>query len=149
MEKAMFEGKVVKTIDLTPRWVDIVHYLAHAYVGGSIIAGEELKRLASFADNEIEAKKKAALIICDRCKQEIQVNGTAWGNCPDCGDNICEKCADGFDEDGICQKCNAKKGSRMADPAPDNAKDNEYQIYVKCARDLGWEIKTYDEWLNT
>lgn len=27
--------------------------------------------------------------------------------------------------------------------------DNEYQIYVACAESLGWEIKTYDEWLNS
>ena len=25
--------------------------------------------------------------------------------------------------------------------------DNEYQIYRKCAEDLGWIVKTYDEWL--
>ena len=26
--------------------------------------------------------------------------------------------------------------------------DSEYQIYVAAANDLGWEVKTYDEWLN-
>jgi hypothetical protein len=25
--------------------------------------------------------------------------------------------------------------------------DAEYQIYVDCATDLGWKIKTYEEWL--
>jgi hypothetical protein len=25
--------------------------------------------------------------------------------------------------------------------------DQEYQIYVSCAKDLGWQIKSYDEWL--
>jgi len=25
--------------------------------------------------------------------------------------------------------------------------EDEYDIYVQCARDLGWEIKTYQEWL--
>ena len=25
--------------------------------------------------------------------------------------------------------------------------DQEYQIYVACAEDLGWDVKTYDEWL--
>lgn len=27
--------------------------------------------------------------------------------------------------------------------------DSEYQIYVACAEDLGWTVKTYDEWLNS
>ena len=25
----------------------------------------------------------------------------------------------------------------------------EYEIYVTCATSLGWEIKTFDEWLNS
>ena len=25
----------------------------------------------------------------------------------------------------------------------------EYEIYVQCATDLGWPIKTFDEWLNS
>jgi len=29
------------------------------------------------------------------------------------------------------------------------ANSDEYQIYVECARSLGWEIKSYDEWLNS
>lgn len=24
-----------------------------------------------------------------------------------------------------------------------------YQIYVDCATDLGWTIKTFEEWLNS
>lgn len=27
--------------------------------------------------------------------------------------------------------------------------DNEYQIYASNAKDLGWEVKTYEEWLNS
>lgn len=27
--------------------------------------------------------------------------------------------------------------------------DAEYQIYVECATDLGWPIKTYDEWVSS
>lgn len=27
--------------------------------------------------------------------------------------------------------------------------DSEYQIYVACAESLGWEIKSYKEWLNS
>jgi len=27
--------------------------------------------------------------------------------------------------------------------------DSEYQIYCAAAESLGWEIKTYDEWLNS
>lgn len=27
--------------------------------------------------------------------------------------------------------------------------DAEYQIYVAAAEDLGWTIKTYEEWLNS
>jgi hypothetical protein len=26
---------------------------------------------------------------------------------------------------------------------------SRYQIYVACARDLGWPIKTFEEWLNS
>lgn len=26
---------------------------------------------------------------------------------------------------------------------------SEYAIYVDCAKSLGWNIKTYDEWLNS
>jgi hypothetical protein len=25
---------------------------------------------------------------------------------------------------------------------------DEYAIYVVCAKDLGWKIKTYEEWLR-
>ena len=25
----------------------------------------------------------------------------------------------------------------------------EYEIYVTCAKSLGWPIKTFDEWLNS
>jgi hypothetical protein len=27
--------------------------------------------------------------------------------------------------------------------------EQEYRIYVDCARDLGWPIKSFDEWLNS
>jgi len=27
--------------------------------------------------------------------------------------------------------------------------DAEYQIYVACAGDLGWPIKSYDEWVSS
>jgi len=27
--------------------------------------------------------------------------------------------------------------------------DAEYEIYVAAAESLGWQIKTYDEWLNS
>jgi hypothetical protein len=27
--------------------------------------------------------------------------------------------------------------------------DQEYEIYRACAQDMGWKIKTYDEWLNS
>jgi hypothetical protein len=26
---------------------------------------------------------------------------------------------------------------------------DRYEIYVRCAKDLGWPIKTFDEWLNS
>ena len=26
---------------------------------------------------------------------------------------------------------------------------DEYQIYVECAKSLGWEIKTYEEWMKS
>lgn len=27
--------------------------------------------------------------------------------------------------------------------------DSEYQIYLAAAESLGWQVKTYDEWLNS
>ena len=27
--------------------------------------------------------------------------------------------------------------------------DDEYQIYVAAAKDLGWDIKSYNEWLRS
>lgn len=27
--------------------------------------------------------------------------------------------------------------------------EQRYAIYVQCAKDLGWPIKTFDEWLNS
>lgn len=27
--------------------------------------------------------------------------------------------------------------------------DAEYEIYKSCAESLGWEVKTYEEWLNS
>jgi hypothetical protein len=27
--------------------------------------------------------------------------------------------------------------------------EDEYEIYAKAAKDLGWEVKTIDEWLNS
>lgn len=26
---------------------------------------------------------------------------------------------------------------------------DRYDIYVRCATDLGWPVKTFDEWLNS
>lgn len=42
---------------------------------------------------------------CDRCGVDI----TDWpwksGNCTNCGDNLCEVCAGGFNDDGECAQC--------------------------------------------
>ena len=27
--------------------------------------------------------------------------------------------------------------------------DAEYQIYCDCAKDLGWKVKSYEEWLKS
>jgi hypothetical protein len=27
--------------------------------------------------------------------------------------------------------------------------EDEYEIYVENARSLGWEVRTFDEWLNS
>jgi len=27
--------------------------------------------------------------------------------------------------------------------------EQRYKIYVDCARDLGWPVKTFDKWLNS
>jgi len=27
--------------------------------------------------------------------------------------------------------------------------EDRYAIYVRCATDLGWQIKTFEEWLNS
>lgn len=29
------------------------------------------------------------------------------------------------------------------------SEQDRYDIYVQCATDLGWPIKTFDEWLNS
>lgn len=26
---------------------------------------------------------------------------------------------------------------------------DRYNVYVQCATDLGWTVKTFDEWLNS
>jgi hypothetical protein len=26
---------------------------------------------------------------------------------------------------------------------------DRYNVYVQCATDLGWPVKSYDEWLNS
>ena len=26
---------------------------------------------------------------------------------------------------------------------------DRYEIYVRCATDLGWTVKSFDEWLNS
>jgi len=26
---------------------------------------------------------------------------------------------------------------------------DRYEIYVRCAEDLGWPVKTFEEWLNS
>ncbi len=28
-------------------------------------------------------------------------------------------------------------------------RDDRYAIYVRCATDLGWKVKTYEEWLRS
>ena len=48
------------------------------------------------------------MIICDRCGREC-VEGTAWGNCTECGDDICAACSAGFDEYGVCGECAEKE----------------------------------------
>ena len=35
---------------------------------------------------------------------------------------------------------------------PENAPQklwDRYQIYVRCAEDLGWQIKSFEDWLNS
>ena len=35
---------------------------------------------------------------------------------------------------------------------PDNAPSNlwdRYQIYIRCAKDLGWHLKSFDEWCRS
>jgi predicted amidophosphoribosyltransferase len=44
-------------------------------------------------------------MTCDRCKKEIDQLSSNWGNCTECGDNLCESCSGGFDAKGTCEKC--------------------------------------------
>ncbi|QXV74029.1 hypothetical protein [Rhizobium phage RHEph12] len=48
------EKKLVKTIDMTPKWVDILPVMLEAYESGSTVAREamreEFKRMAAAAD---------------------------------------------------------------------------------------------------
>jgi hypothetical protein len=43
--------------------------------------------------------------ICDRCGKEYNGLYDNGGNCTCCGDNLCEKCAGKWTEDGGCERC--------------------------------------------
>jgi len=48
---------------------------------------------------------------CDRCGRKMnsywEIDGEegVGGNCTDCGENLCAKCAGGWSEDGRCKRC--------------------------------------------
>lgn len=46
-------------------------------------------------------------ITCDRCSTVIDRHSN-WGNCIECGDDLCEKCSGGFDDWGYCKSCEEK-----------------------------------------
>lgn len=47
-------------------------------------------------------------LYCDRCGDPIDQN-TNWGNCTECGDDLCENCVPyGFDNEGRCGTCHTK-----------------------------------------
>jgi len=49
------------------------------------------------------------ILKCDRCGDIINDRTDEnWGNCTECGDDICGQCSGGFNDDGICAKCVAK-----------------------------------------
>jgi len=50
------------------------------------------------------------MIFCDRCGVEF-AKDTNWGNCTKCGDDLCEKCAGGFNDLGECKKCVCKESA--------------------------------------
>lgn len=48
---------------------------------------------------------------CDRCHKEIQEDSN-WGNCTNCGDDLCPECSGGFDEYGYCKLCQMAEKQR-------------------------------------
>lgn len=77
---------------------------------------------------------------CDCCGAQITSAETGeWfvgaGNCTDCGDDLCGKCAGGFDDYGNCQKCRDK--------------DKKPVVPVNNMVDDGGRVFPYMAWSNT
>ena len=45
------------------------------------------------------------IYICDRCGELIDTSASCWGVCDCCRDELCDKCAESWDEFGYCKDC--------------------------------------------
>jgi hypothetical protein len=46
-------------------------------------------------------------LFCDKCGDEIE-HDTPWGNCEECGEQLCEYCSPDWTADGVCYDCSHK-----------------------------------------
>ena len=52
------------------------------------------------------------MMTCDRCGNEFDGRKDSGGNCPGCGDDLCETCARWVETEdgGICRACAEHEG---------------------------------------
>lgn len=64
---------------------------------------------------------------CDRCGVVIDEESD-WGNCTDCGDDLCPTCAVSFDDEGVCKRCVDRRPSPL---------ERNTLLYTKDGRKVG------------
>ena len=99
-------------IQVPPRLFDPVPNCA--LIGRKVRVVAALFRCSTLSGIGIEVQHIEYLgTYCDECHKEIDTSRnlrtmSAWGNCTDCGDDLCEECVKkrgGFDENGRCGRC--------------------------------------------
>lgn len=45
-------------------------------------------------------------LFCDKCGDEIE-HDTPWGNCEECGEQLCEYCSPSWTPEGVCYECSS------------------------------------------
>lgn len=59
----------------------------------------------------IKDVKGVRIMLCDRCFKKIDSHED-WGNCTICGENLCERCAEEWNDEGECLYCQEKREAR-------------------------------------